>query len=229
MVSNRPLYSRPLCEKPAFIWDLDGTLLDSYGAIVEAAAQTAAEAGLDDSAGEVLKAVKRGSVREYLTDVGARSGRPPEELVDRYRRLTHGLDGSITLIPGAREALEELRHAGAVHFVYTHRGDSSGPILERLGIRDCFREIVTSGRAFRPKPSGEGVRYLTEKYGLDPERTWYVGDRALDVMCAKDAGVKAILYLPPDSCVSPTGREDLIVRDLGEIGRGTELTGNMEK
>ena len=215
---NRPLYST----NAAFIWDLDGTLLDSYGAIVEAAAETAAEAGLHDSAGEVLKAVKRGSVREYLMDVSARSGRPVGELLDRYRHFTHSLDGSITLIPGAKEALEELRREGAVHFVYTHRGDSSGPILERLGIRGFFREIVTSGHAFRPKPSGEGVRYLAEKYGLDPARTWYVGDRTLDVMCAKDAGVRALLYLPPDSCVSPTGQEDLIVRDLREIRDGTE-------
>lgn len=221
--------NRPLCTGPVFIWDLDGTLLDSYGAIMEAAAETAAEAGLRDSAGEVLKAVKRGSVREYLTDVSARSGQPLEGLIERYRYFTHRLDGSITLIPGVREVLEELRRGGAVHFVYTHRGDSSGPILERLGIRDCFREIVTSRHAFRPKPSGDGVRYLTEKYGLDPARTWYVGDRTLDVMCAKDAGVKAILYLPPDSCVSPTGQEDLVVRDLREIGQRTELNGNTEK
>ena len=196
---------------------------------MEAAAETAAEAGLRDSAGEVLKAVKRGSVREYLTDVSVRSGQPLEGLIERYRHFTHRLDGNITLIPGAMETLEELRRGGAVHFVYTHRGDSSGPILERLGIRACFREIVTSRHAFRPKPSGDGVRYLTEKYGLDPARTWYVGDRTLDVLCAKDAGVKALLYLPPDSCVSPTGQEDLVVRDLREIGQRTELKGNPEK
>ena len=211
--------NRPLCSSPAFIWDLDGTLLDSYGAIVEAAAGTAAEAGLRDPAGDVLKAVKRGTVREYLTDVSARSGRPLGELIDRYRQLTHGLDGGITLTDGAKETLEELRRAGAVHFVFTHRGDSSGPILERLGILGYFREVVTSGYGFRPKPSGEGVRYLAEKYGLDPVRTWYVGDRTLDVKCAKDAGVRALLYLPPDACVSPTGQEDLIVRDLREIPR----------
>ena len=37
-----------------------------------------------------------------------------------------------------------------------------------------------------------------------------MGDRALDVLCAKDAGVKALLYLPEDSCVIPTGLEDRI-------------------
>ena len=202
----------------AYIWDLDGTLLDSYGVIVEGAKKTAAEAGLRDSEAEVLRAVKQGSVTAYLNGVSERSGVPFRQLMARYRLHAHGLDDRITLTDGAKETLEKLRRSGAVHFVYTHRGSSSGPILERLGILDYFRDIVTSEHGFAAKPSGEGVRYLTDRYGLDPERTWYVGDRTLDVYCAKDAGVRALLYLAPDSCVSPTGQEDLIVHDLREIG-----------
>ena len=201
----------------AYIWDLDGTLLDSYGVIVEGAARTAAEAGVHDNAGDVLKTVKQGTLSSYLNDVSRRSGVPSEQLMAQYRLYAHGLDDLITLIDGAKETLEKLRDGGAVHFVYTHRGSSSGPILKRLGIQDCFREIVTSEYGFRLKPSGEGVQYLVEKYGLEPGQTWYVGDRTLDVFCAKDAGVRALLYLPPDSCVIATGQEDRIVRDLREI------------
>ena len=200
-----------------FIWDLDGTLLDSYGTITEGAEKTAAEAGLRDPADFVLKAVKRGSVTEYLTNVSRRSGIPFERLMERYRFYSHALDDRITLIDGAEETLERLRREGAVHFVYTHRGSSSESILERLGILDSFREVVTSLYGFAAKPSGEGVRYLLDKYGLDPAETWYVGDRTLDVYCAKDAAVRALLFLAPDSCVSPTGQEDRIIRDLREI------------
>ena len=156
----------------AYIWDLDGTLLDSYGVIVEGAVQTAEEAGVQDTGSEVLKALKRGTLSSYLRDVSARSGAPYEQLMARYRQLAHRLDDRIPLIDGAKETLERLREEGAVHFVYTHRGSSSGPILERLGILDCFREVVTSEYGFRVKPSGEGVRYLVEKYDLDPAQTW---------------------------------------------------------
>ncbi len=201
----------------AYIWDLDGTLLDSYGVIVEGARRTAADAGLPDAAEDVLKAVKQQSVSAYLKDVSARAGVPYPQLWEQYRLNSHGQDGLITLIPGAAQTLRALADSGAEHFVYTHRGDSSGPILERLGILPFFREIVTSRYGFSPKPSGEGVRYLLRKYGLDPADTWYVGDRTLDVYCAKDAGVKALLYLEPDSCVSPTGQEDRIVRRLADI------------
>lgn len=201
----------------AYIWDLDGTLLDSYDVIVEAAARTAEDAGVLDDKGDVLKAVKQGSVSAYLKDVSARTGETTEDLFRRYRTYTHGMDDRIGLIDGAGEALERLQRAGAVHFVYTHRGSSSEPILRRLGILGFFREVVTSEYGFSAKPSGEGVRYLLEKYGLDPAQTWYAGDRTLDVFCAKDAGVKALLYLPADSCVSATGKEVRIIRDMREL------------
>ena len=201
----------------AYIWDLDGTLLDSYAVIVKGAKAAAEDAGLPDTEDEVLKGVKQVSVTSYLKNAAERSGIPFEEMKQRYRTHAHALDDEITLIDGAKETLERLRREGAEHFVYTHRGASSRPILQRLGILDCFRDIVTAEAKFAPKPSGEGVRYLLEKYGLDPADTWYVGDRAVDMYCAKDAGVNALLYLEPDPVVSPTGVEDRIVRDLRDI------------
>ena len=201
----------------AYIWDLDGTLLDSYEMITEAASRTAADEGIDDTREHVLKTVKQGSVTAYMEEISAQSGKTVKELFSRYREHTHMLDARIQLIDGAKETLEGLQKAGAVHFVYTHRGSSSEPILKRLGILDCFKEVVTSEYGLAKKPSGDGVRYLVEKYGLDPEQTWYVGDRTLDVYCAKDAGVKALLYLAPGTCVEKTGQEDRIVKDLREI------------
>ena len=201
----------------AYIWDLDGTLLDSYAVIVKGAKAAAEDAGLPDTEDDVLKGVKQESVTAYLRGASARSGIPFEEMKQRYRTHAHALDDEITLIDGAKETLERLRQEGAVHFVYTHRGASSRPILARLGILGCFRDIVTAEAKFAPKPSGEGVRYLLEKYGLNPADTWYVGDRAVDMYCAKDAGVNALLYLEPDPVVSPTGVEDRIVRDLRDI------------
>ena len=201
----------------AYIWDLDGTLLDSYAVIVKGAKAAAEDAGLPDTEDDVLKGVKQESVTAYLRGASTRSGIPFEEMKQRYRTHAHALDDEITLIDGAKETLERLQREGAVHFVYTHRGASSRPILQRLDILDCFRDIVTAEAKFAPKPSGEGVRYLLVKYGLDPADTWYVGDRAVDMYCAKDAGVNALLYLEPDPVVSPTGVEDRIVRSLRDI------------
>ena len=202
-----------------FIWDLDGTLLDSYGSIVSSLMAVARECGADDPYDEIMKSVKRGAVSTYLKEFSARCGREYSLLYQRYREISHGKLDEITLIPGARETLEGLMAKGARHYVYTHRGKSTESLLDRLGLRDYFAEIVTFEHGFRPKPSGEGVAYLVRKYRLEKGETAYVGDRSLDVRCAKDAGVKAILFCPPDSCVTPAGEEDLVITELEELIR----------
>lgn len=201
----------------AYIWDLDGTLFDSYGSIVSSLSEVAGNCGAEDSAETIMRTVKRGSVTEYLRTLSAKSGRKSEELFREYRAVSHRKLNEITLIPDAAETLEALRKKGARHFVYTHRGGSTLPLLDRLGIASFFAEIVTHDQGFRPKPSGDGVKYLLEKYALGRKDTAYVGDRTLDVLCAKDAGVQAVLYLPDDSCVIPTGQEDRIIRSLKDL------------
>ena len=207
----------------AYIWDLDGTLLDSYGPIVASLAEVAGACGIQDPSDKILRAVKQGSVSGYLRELSAGSGKNTETLYQLYRQISHTRDHEITLIPGAAETLKRLHDQGAKHFVYTHRGSTSRPLLDRLGIAQCFTEVVTSEQAFKPKPSGEGVIFLTEKYALDKMKTAYVGDRPLDVLCAKDAGVQAVLFLPDGSCVIPTGKEDRIIRNLDELTEGETL------
>ena len=201
----------------AYIWDLDGTLFDSYGSIVSSLAAVAGEYGAASPEAEIMKAVKQGSVSGYLRGLSGRTGKDYEFLYGRYREVSHEKMDEITLVPGAAETLESLKNAGARHFVYTHRGRSTRLLLERLGLAPFFEEVVTFENGFRPKPSGEGVKYLTDRYGLEKETTAYVGDRTLDVRYAKDAGVKAVLFLPGDSCVVPEGGEDRIIRKLEEL------------
>lgn len=201
----------------SWIWDLDGTLFDSYGVIVGAIAQICREDGHPEPEDRILKICKDGSVTVWFRQYTALFGGSPEEYFLRYRKVSHGMDSRITLIPGAAETLQTLADAGDQHFVYTHRGASTHEILDRLGLTGFFREVVTSDAGFTPKPSGEGVKYLMKRWDLDPGSSWYIGDRQLDVLCGKDAGIKSVLYLPEGATVTPTGREDLIIRDLTEL------------
>ena len=118
----------------AYIWDLDGTLLDSYGSIVSSLAEVAEACGAHDSPDKILRTVKQGSVSGYLRDLAAARGCSYEGLFRAYRQASHGKLEEITLISGAAETLRALREKGATHFVYTHRGASAMPLLDRLGI-----------------------------------------------------------------------------------------------
>lgn len=201
----------------AFIWDLDGTLLDSYGVITSSAVDALGDYGISADPEKLLRYMKNASLTSWLREASEAHGVPFEKLIGRYTEITHSRDDRITLTPGAAETLRGLRAKGGVHYVYTHRGKSAFEILKRLGIRDEFADLITHEDGFAPKPSGEGIRELIRRHGLNPQSTCYIGDRPMDIYCARDAGVTPVLYRPEDGCVEPTGQEDLIITELPQL------------
>lgn len=201
----------------AFIWDLDGTLLDSYPVIISSAVDTLKYFGITVNPDRLLRKVKNESLTGCLREASEANGIPWEKMIGLYGEITHDRDKMITLTEQAEETLRGLREDGRTNYVYTHRGDSTFEILKHLGILEEFADIVTHRDGFAPKPSGDGVRELIRRHGLNPEDTCYIGDRPMDILCARDAGVTAVLYLPEDACVRPTGQEDLIISKLSEL------------
>ena len=201
----------------AFIWDMDGTLIDSYGAIVKSVKRTYAEYGIETDADEIRRVCMKYSVSYFLELMEKRTGRPFSEMIGVYSEISEAENKEIGLIDNVREILEYLDNKGCRNFVYTHRGASTFEILERCGIDRFFTEVVTKKNGFGRKPEPDGINYLVDKYGLDRQKTFYVGDRSIDMECAANAGIGGILYLPGDAVTEPVGTERYIVRDLEEI------------
>ena len=80
-----------------------------------------------------------------------------------------------------------------------------------------FEEIITAEDRFKRKPDPEALLYLIDKYNMDKSQTYYVGDRHLDVECAKNAGIKAIFYIAKESFLESRGQEDILVYKLKDI------------
>lgn len=99
-------------------------------------------------------------------------------------------------------ALDILRWTeikGIANFIYTHKSDNALGLIEKLGIRGYFTDIVTSSSGFLRKPNSEGLNYLIDKYHLSLENTYYIGDRSLDVEVANNTGIISINLTKPDS------------------------------
>lgn len=201
----------------SFIWDLDGTLLDSYPAIVPSAREICAELGADYSAEFVHNYVIRTSVGQLLREVAAARGLDSDPVVERFNRRSDSRLALVRAMPHARETLEALCARGWPSFVYTHRGASSFTILESAELLPFLTEVLTSQSGFPRKPEPDALLYLLDKYRLDPTRCYYVGDRSLDIEAARRAGIRSILYLDTAAPGSPSGQEDFIVHDLLEI------------
>ncbi len=200
-----------------FIWDLDGTLLDSYKTIVDGLYDTYKEYGIELNKEEINEHVITYSVSSFISKMIDVTGISFDEMKKRYSEIGEEKKKEIQLIPGAKETLRALSDRGDKHYVFTHRGKSTESVLKQLDIYDIFDEIVTSQSGFARKPEPDGINYFVDKYNLNRKNVYYVGDRTIDMDCAKNAGVNGILFLPDNSYCKPNGSETYIVKNLSSI------------
>ena len=182
-------------KKTAFIWDLDGTLLDSYEAILSGIEETFCQFSIPYDKEKVREFILKFSVQDLLEQVAEERKLDVEVLNQVRAQSLAEKNAQIVLMPGAREVLAWADEAGILQFVYTHKGDNAFTILRDLGLESYFTEILTSQSGFERKPSPEAATYLLDKHQLDPEKTYYIGDRTLDVEFAKNSGIQSINFL----------------------------------
>ena len=138
------------------------------------------------------------------------------QLNECYSGISGGMYMDIKVMEHGREVLQALDDQGVEQYVFTHRGKTTIPVLDHLGLTGYFRDIITSQQKFARKPDPEGLLHLIDTYDLDRKHTFYVGDRSLDMECARNADICGILYKPSDSYCT-TGDETYIVEDLLDL------------
>ena len=182
-------------QKTAFIWDLDGTLLDSYEAILSGIEETFAQFSIPYDKEKVREFILKYSVQDLLVQVAEERKLDVEVLNQVRAQSLAEKNAQVVLMSGAREVLNWADQVGIQQFVYTHKGDNAFTILRDLGLESYFTEILTSQSGFARKPSSEAATYLLGKYQLDSEKTYYIGDRTLDVEFAQNSGIQSINFL----------------------------------
>jgi len=208
--------SRPLS---AVVFDLDGTLIDGYGAI-HAALRFALER-LDRPApgrervremvGHGLESLLEQAVGPALAPEGVRLFRAfyPEVAVEGSR-----------LLPGVVEALDRLQEDGFAMSVASNKPPRfSRMILEARGIAARFAAIVWPDDAHPPKPDPAMLVALRSAMGAPADGTVCVGDMEVDVDFARAGGCRVV--------VVPTGSRsaeylrgtgaDAMIADLSEL------------
>ena len=182
-------------QKTAFIWDLDGTLLDSYEAILSGIEETFGQFSIPYDKESVREFILKYSVQDLLEQVAEERDLDAAVLNQVRGQSLAEKNAQVVLMPDAREVLAWAAEQGIQQFVYTHKGDNAFTILRDLGLAEYFTEILTGQSGFARKPSPEVATYLLDKYQLNPEKTYYIGDRTLDVEFAQNSGIQSINFL----------------------------------
>ena len=182
-------------QKTAFIWDLDGTLLDSYEAILSGIEETFGQFSIPYDKEKVREFILKYSVQDLLEQVSEERKLDAEVLNQVRTQSLAEKNAQVVLMSGAREVLDWTDQVGIRNFIYTHKGDNAFTILRDLGLESYFTEILTSQSGFARKPNPEAATYLLDKYQLDSEKTYYIGDRTLDVEFAQNSGIQSLNFL----------------------------------
>jgi HAD superfamily hydrolase (TIGR01509 family) len=180
----------------AFIFDLDGTLVDTVYAHVVAWQQTLQEAGLSVDGWRVHRRI--GMSGGLFTRALAREiGRPlsadeQERLSRRHGELYLQILPVRRPLPGARELLRLLHESGIPYGIATSgvhpEIDAS---LDVLGIPGDV-VVIDRGDVLRAKPEPDLFLACQQRMGVRHEDCYVVGDAVWDLLAARRAGMLGV-------------------------------------
>src|SRR6188768_2050255 len=169
------------------VFDLDGTLIDSRLDIANSANHALGAHGFATlSSGEISTYVGDGA-RLLLARAARLEPSAPalDSLLSSFiaHYEAHPTDHTL-LLPGAHEALTQLRHLPLA--LCTNKPRSiSDRVLSNLRLPAHFQVIVGGGDLPKNKPDPLPLQHIARELGLSPTELVMVGDGAQDIACAK--------------------------------------------
>lgn len=175
------------------VFDWDGTLMDSAGAIAESVQAAACDLGLeppsDETARHIIGLGLGDALRHALPDLD--EGRY-ENLAERYRHHYLSRDHELVLFAGIDALMQELTESGRWLGVATGKS--------RLGLDRALQHSGLGGRFHatrcadecHSKPHPQMLEELMAEFAVSPATTLMIGDTTHDLLMAQNAGVDAV-------------------------------------
>jgi HAD superfamily hydrolase (TIGR01509 family) len=173
------------------IYDLDGVLIDSTKAIVEAFELTLKEIGVEYQEDKLMPLMGHGLIH-ILEEVLPEEHRGKEwELRERYIHHFKNSDARLTkLLPNVEEVLRYLKEKGYRQSVATNKTSSEAKrILSSLGVYDIFDLIVGFLDVPNAKPAPDMILYGLKELNEKIDHTIFVDDTTFGLKAGIEAGV----------------------------------------
>jgi phosphoglycolate phosphatase len=170
-----------------YLFDLDGTLVDSATDICGTIQEVLQSRGRRD----VSDALLRRYIGRHLLDLFTDLEFPPDsidQMIADYRVIyTSAGHLNTSVYPGVQEMLKAL---GGLKSTATTKGTSTTKvILEKFGLINYFNHVQgTDG--FPAKPEPDVILKSLEIFGVQPDQCLMVGDAPSDMEAGRRAGVK---------------------------------------
>ncbi|MEP3054966.1 HAD-IA family hydrolase [Ascidiaceihabitans sp.] len=183
------------------IFDLDGTLADTSGDLIEAANVCFRDMGAGDMLDPLSDAgtALRGGRAMLRLGLSRLNQDHDMDTLDRYYPIlleayAKDIDSRTVMYPGAMDAVETLKTRGYGVGIATNKPEGlAEELLKRLGVRDAFASMVGADTLPVRKPDPEHLFEAARRAGGDPAKTCLIGDSDTDRNTAKNANVPSVL------------------------------------
>ena len=198
----------------AFIFDLDGVLVDTAEYHYRGWKRLADEEGLpfDRKENEALRGISR---RESLLLILKGRTLPEEkiqEMMERknryYLEFIRGV-APADMLPGASELLQEIRPAGLKCAVGSASKNAS-QVVQQLGIASLLDAVSDGYSVANPKPAPDLFLHAAAQLGVPPAECVVVEDAAAGIQAAQAGGFRSVGLGP----VERVGAADLVLPSL---------------
>lgn len=206
---------------PTIVFDLDGTLQDSTGPIIESFKAVFEKYGkLEDFTAqrqmEVLGPPLKDMMLKYFPNEN------PDELIEFYRQINNDeLRRTLKPIEHAVEVVSELRKQGYRLAILTTRArPSTIECLKICGFKDDdFEGIITLDDVKNTKPDPEGIFKVIKEHKMNSADVIVVGDSIADVKAGKAYGAYTVAYTVLEGKKEGIEKEkpNRFITDLNEI------------
>ncbi len=177
----------------AFLWDIDGTLIDTTSLIVESLDHVYRRFMGRTLPPEEIRAIIGTPLSEQVRVLGdpAACGVDPSAMEEEFIRYYEANRNRERIVQPAIDALIQGRQAGHPTGLVTSKNEEElANTLPRLGIQPFLDAVVSADHVTRPKPDPEAVLLALRWLDRPPGQAIFIGDTVHDLRAGRAAGVR---------------------------------------
>jgi phosphoglycolate phosphatase len=176
------------------LFDLDGTLVDSSGAIQASLTHALGRLGRGWPEGLDVRRVIGMPLVDIFREHFAVVDEPAERAIAAYRDHYDAEARSLTRVYDHVQAtLESLSGGGTRLYLATVKPTPiAAKVLEEMGLARWFSGVAGSSMDHSRRDKGDIIHHAVDRHGLDPDASVMVGDRAQDMVGARRNGMWSV-------------------------------------
>lgn len=178
-----------------FIFDIDGTLIDTYDMYMPAMIEIMEKHGYHvptDQIEPLKKKLFGITGADSLRQAGIKEADIPE-MVDEWGKLAFSREDQVKVFPEVVATLTELANRPDTRLAIATSKNKDAYANHFANMYDwanLFDAVVTEDQTSKHKPEPEPILLAMQKLNASPEASVYVGDTINDLKAAHNAGIK---------------------------------------